>query len=116
MSRPRSIYVVFIFFIFNLIFIVIYHITSFGIIQTLRNAVLGENLPLPPPLQRSVMLAICPLPLLRNEIFDPPPPPPPCRLKIRAIIPGIYQKDVLTHNLCDFTDQNRTKKLSLTSL
>ena len=76
MSRPRSIYVVFIFFIFNLIFIVIYHITSFGIIQTLRNAVLGENLPLPPPLQRSVMLAICPLPLLRNEIFDPPPPPP----------------------------------------
>ena len=44
-----------------------------GIIQTLRNAVFGENLPLPPPpLQRSVTLAICPLPLLRSEIFDPP--------------------------------------------
>ena len=39
-----------------------------GIIQTLRNAVFGENLSL--------------------SLY---------------LISGIYQKDVLTHNLCDFT-------------
>ena len=108
MSRPRSIYVVFIFFIFNLIFIVIYHITSFGIIQTLRNAVLGENLPLPPPLQRSLMLAICPLPLLRNEIFDPPPPP--LSIENKGNNPRYISKR------CFNTQLMWPKKLSLTSL
>ena len=45
----------------------------FGIIQTLRNAVFDENLTLPHSLVES---AKCPLPLLRNEIFDIPSPPP----------------------------------------
>ena len=49
--------------------------SSLGIIQTLRNAVLGENSPPPSPLSRSVTLVICPLLLLRNEIFDTLPPP-----------------------------------------
>ena len=46
--------------------------STVGIIQTLHNAVFGKNLP-PPSRLVTVrnMLAICPLPLLRNESFDP---------------------------------------------
>ena len=44
-----------------------------------------------------------PPPLLRNEIFDTPSPSLPLWIENTGNNLRIYQKDVLTHSLCDFT-------------
>ena len=49
------------------------------------------------------MLAICPPLLLRNKIFDTPSPSLLLWIENTGNNLRIYQKDVLTHSLCDFT-------------
>ena len=48
-----------------------------GIIQTLRNAVFGENFPLAPPLVTVEIFDPKFLSTLRNGITETPSPPPP---------------------------------------
>ena len=76
---------------------------SFGIIQTLCNAVFGKDLVLPHPLVMVCNVSNMPLPLLRNEIFDTLPLLPlPLLIENTSNNLRYTSKRCLTYNLCDF--------------